>query len=1130
MKRIFTWFLCLVLCLGAIPGAYADPPEASGDTLRVGYSFFNGQFSPFLAETAYDQDAVDMTQIDLLTCDRTGAMVLKGIEGETHIYGTDSYTYYGPADLTITENADFTVYYDFTLRSDLKFSDGTPLTVDDVIFSMYVLADPTYSGTSTFFALPIQGMNDYRAGFDTLVNLLIQAGRDNTDFTYWTEAVQTAFWDAADQAALALAWDIVDYLVNNGYCEEGDIQGAAAKWGFDIADNTIESFVAALWDAYGNDIITMMNVERTTKTSLEYFPTLTDYTGIAVQTGESADSISGIQRIDDCHLRVVMTEINAMAIYQLGVSIVPMHYYGDAAKYDYAHNKFGFDKGDLRTVLTRNAQPMGAGLYRFVSYENGVIRYEANEHYYLGTPLTRYVEFVEGMSSVEAVVNGTVDIADPSFSGYTIDAITAANGNGELTGDTITTYTTDNLGYGYIGQNAINVSVGNDPASAASRALRKAFATEFAVYRDAAIQSYYGERATVIQYPISNSSWAAPRPGEEGFRTAFSLDRNGNEIYTAGMTEQQRYDAALQAALGFFEEAGYTVENGRLTAAPEGAKLEYTFWIPGDGSGDHPSFMIVDMASRALGTIGMNLIIHDLTNAAELWSGLDAIQLEMWAAAWGSTVDPDMTQIYFSDVANGPTTAEGKNPMGGPNQGGSNYEYCIADPDLDDNIKAALASTDQDYRRSLYKICLDIIMDWAVEIPTYQRQNAVIVSTQRVDISSLERLTTFYGWMSQVEKIRTASDSLPLQITGQPVDFTGALNETASFTVEAVGNGLTYQWQYKSLKDGKWYNTKTDGYDTPAMYIGVTAARDGMQFRCKVKDAAGSEVISDPATLHVLTGPTITSQPEDFTGPLNATASFTVAAEGTNLTYQWQYKSLKDGKWYNTKTAGCDTPTMSIAVTAARNGMQFRCKVTGSGGSVTSEPATLHMTAPAVVITSQPEDFTGAIGETASFTVEAQGEGLTYQWQYKSLKDGKWYDTKTAGYDTPTMSIAVTNSRNGMQFRCKVTGGGTTVTSDPATLRVGTVLAITSQPEDFIGSIGDMASFTVAAEGEGLTYQWQYKSLKDGRWYNTKVDGYDTPTMHIDVTNSRNGMQFRCKVMDAAGSTVISDPATLRVG
>ncbi len=370
-----------------------------------------------------------------------------------------------------------------------------------------------------------------------------------------------------------------------------------------------------------------------------------------------------------------------------------------------------------------------------------------------------------------------------------------------------------------------------------------------------------------------------------------------------------------------------------------------------------------------------------------------------------------------------------------------------------------------------------------------------------------------------------------LAIVTQPVDFTGALNETASFTVGAIGQGLIYQWQYKSLKDGKWYNTKTDGYDTPTMHIEVTAARSGMEFRCRITDAGGETVISDSAALHLAaTAPIITGQPADFTGAIGETASFTVAAEGTNLTYQWQYKSLKDGKWYNTKTAGCDTPTMSIAVTAARNGMQFRCKVTGSGGSVTSEPATLHMTAPAVVITSQPEDFTGPIGETASFTVEAQGEGLTYQWQYKSLKDGKWYDTKTAGYNTPTMSIAVTNNRNGMQFRCKVTGGGTTVTSDPATLRVGTVLAITSQPEDFIGSIGDTAAFTVEAQGDDLTYQWQYKSLKDGKWYNTKVDGYDTPTMHIDVTNSRNGMQFRCKVMDAAGSTVISDPATLRVG
>ncbi|MBR3423747.1 MAG: ABC transporter substrate-binding protein, partial [Clostridia bacterium] len=121
----------------------AEPTPAGEDkTLVVGYSPFSSKFSPFFSETAYDQDAYAMTQLGLLTSDRTGAIILKGIEGETKEYNGTDYTYYGPADLTITENEDGTVYYDFKLRDDLKFSDGEKLTVDDVIFSMYVLCDP----------------------------------------------------------------------------------------------------------------------------------------------------------------------------------------------------------------------------------------------------------------------------------------------------------------------------------------------------------------------------------------------------------------------------------------------------------------------------------------------------------------------------------------------------------------------------------------------------------------------------------------------------------------------------------------------------------------------------------------------------------------------------------------------------------------------------------------------------------------------------------------------------------------------------------------------------------------------------------------------------------------------------
>ena len=736
-------------------------PSANETTpLVVGYSPFNSKFSPFFSETAYDQDVQAMTQIGLLTSDRTGAIIQKGIEGETIEFNGTPYTYYGPADLVITENEDGTVYYDFTLRNDLVFSDGEPVTIDDVIFSMYVLCDPTYDGSSTLYAQPILGMDAYRSGMESLANLIIAAGRGEgyVENEFFTEDDYNAFWGAADEAVVALAQDITDYCMEN-YASYGavDVQSSAGLWGFSPAENTAESFAEALWAAYGDDVFTMIGTEKAGKGLDELFPTAGDFTGKGIQTGESATKIEGIQKIDDYNLRIVMTKVDAVAIYQLGVAICPMHYYGDASLYDYDNDSFGFPKGDLSIVRAKTTQPMGAGPYKFVKFENGVVYFEANENYFKGAPKIKHMNFLEttaDQDKLNGITTGTIDIGDPSFTNDNIKAIEATNSNGELTGDIITTNTVDNLGYGYIGQNAMNVNVNGEPASDASKALRKAFGTIFSVYRDVAIDSYYGDRAAVINYPISNTSWAAPRPADDGYKVAFSVDVDGNDIYTADMTAEQKYEAALQAALGWFEKAGYTVTDGKLTAAPKGAKLEYTFWIPGDGIGDHPAFMIVDEARKALETIGMTLVIKDLSNSSDLWDNLDAIQVEMWAAAWGATVDPDMYQIYYSDVANGPTKEPGKNPQGGPAQGGSNYEYCIADPELDQIILDARASTDQAYRKAMYKAALDIVVDWAVETPTYQRQNAVLFSTERVNMATMTPdITTFYGWASEIENI-----------------------------------------------------------------------------------------------------------------------------------------------------------------------------------------------------------------------------------------------------------------------------------------------------------------------------------------------------------------------------------------
>lgn len=769
MKRALALILSLVMCVGLFTacGEQKNPDgngggESKDTPLVVGYSAFNQKFSPFFSETEYDQDVWVMTSLGMLNSDRQGQIIMKGIEGETHNYNGTDYTYYGPADCEIVQKDDGTVDYNFKMREDLVFSDGEKVTIDDVIFSMYVLCDPTYDGNSTLYAAPIQGMAAYRAGMTTLAKALAAAGRDNADFTYWTEEQQTKFWDNFDKGLVPFAEGIVAACVEGGMNTEGDIAGAAANWGFDglAKDATIQDFAMAIGNQYGW-VFSAMEKEVGNTDALSTMmdaDVYNDYPTTGVKTGESADSITGIKKTGDYSMTVTLDKVDATAIYQLGVTIAPLHYYGDPAQFDAENNKFGFPKGDLSSVRAKTTEPMGAGPYKFLKYEDGVVYFEANENYFLGAPKTKYLNFQQCMSDddkLNGVITGTIDITDPTFSNDTVDAITKANNGSGVDGDKVTTDTVDNLGYGYLGMSAACVNVGGEPGSDASKNLRKAFATVFSVYRDVAIESYYGERASVINYPISNTSWAAPQPTDDGYKVAFSVDVNGNDIYTSGMSADERYAAALQAALGYFEAAGYTVTDGKLTAAPAGAKLEYELQIPADGSGDHPSFMMVSEAKKALETIGMNLIITDLSDSSGLWTGIDAHQVDMWCAAWGATVDPDMYQIYYSDVANCKgDLGTGKNPFGGAAQGGSNKMYCIADPELDNLIMTARESLDQSYRKTMYKACLDIVVDWAVEVPVYQRQNAIIFSTERVNMSTVTPdITTFYKWYSEIEKI-----------------------------------------------------------------------------------------------------------------------------------------------------------------------------------------------------------------------------------------------------------------------------------------------------------------------------------------------------------------------------------------
>ena len=764
-KAIMASLLASVMALSALAGC--SPKKAEDGTKAQGESGkaaegnndgsvvfaqdnFSSKFSPFFADTVPDQDVVNFVAYPLLTIDRSGAIIYKGIEGETKEYNGKEYTYKGISDLAVTENADGTVYYDFTIKDGVKFSDGKPLTADDVIFSMYVYADPTYDGSASFYSVPIQGMEEYRKGMEPLFKLILAAGEDNKDFSKWTEEQQTKFWADYKKAAEAFVKEIEDSLISSGSNKEGDSVAAfAANYGYEglKADATAMDFFNAMLAKYNGSVTDMSSAESAGKPFTELMESYKDY-AVGVETGNSAPNISGIQKTGDNTVRVITTKVDAQAIYQLAMLISPLHYYGDPAQYDYANNKFGFPKGDLSGVRAKTTQPLGAGPYVFEKYENGVVSMKANENYYLGAPKTKSlkVNYVAQPDRVNAVLTGTADVTNPSYTNEIADAIKKANSNGEISGDKIYTSAVDALGYGYIGINAHNVSVNNEPGSEASKNLRRAFATIFSVYRDLAVSSYYGDRASVINYPITNTSWAAPQPTDDGYQIAFSKDVKGEPIYTSGMSDEDKYAAAKKAALGFLEAAGYTVADGKITAAPAGAKMEYEVIIPGSGTGDHPSFMILTEAQKAFAEIGMKLTINDISNSADLWNKLQARQAEMWCAAWQATPDPDMFQIYYSDIANG-----GKNP------GGSNYQYQIEDADLDTMILQARESTDQEYRKTMYKACLDKIIDWSCEVPIYQRKEVTIFSAERIKVDTITPdISPFYKWYAEVENLQLA--------------------------------------------------------------------------------------------------------------------------------------------------------------------------------------------------------------------------------------------------------------------------------------------------------------------------------------------------------------------------------------
>ena len=288
----------------------------------------------------------------------------------------------------------------------------------------------------------------------------------------------------------------------------------------------------------------------------------------------------------------------------------------------------------------------------------------------------------------------------------------------------------------------------------------------------------------------------------------------------------------------------------------------------------------------------------------------------------------------------------------------------------------------------------------------------------------------------------------PVAINTQPTDESVCASDNVTLDVAAAGNNVTYQWQLDGVD--------ISGATSSSLTINGVGQNDLGDYTVIVSDAC-NDVTSSIASVGLNAATAISTQPTDETVCAGGNASFSVSANGSNLSYQWKL----DG----TNLSGETSPTLNVNGVSVGNAGNYTVEVSGDCGTETSAVAALTVNE-TTAITSQPADITACQGTSGTvFSVTASGSNLTYQW----FKEG----TALTGETAASLNLGQAAPSEAGDYTVEVTGDCGTETSAVATLTVNALTAITSQPSDETLCAGDDVTFSVAATGSNLSYQWK---------------------------------------------------------
>lgn len=696
--------------------------------LKIAVNESNHLYSPFTAEGDYDNLINSLTGVPVISSDRDGNPVLTGKSGRMIMHKGKYYGYRGAADITAVydEETDVT-QYGIHLRENMICPDGKALDADDLIFTLYVLLDPSYNGSIPLDTADILGAENYRMNSsiaDSITDEEIEAALEE-------EGVQALIHDeiivpviSSEFENVKTLYDDSSYVVyTDKYENPKDLMAYFYSINSEYDSTTADekTVLSDLAEMYGSNYKLLGSMVSGDDNYYYNDARACAVKYITEEKGGSSEipSVSGIKKDGKYTVNIdVKGTGDTIPSVLEKIIIAPLHYYGDEGKYSYSENRFGFEKGDISPVLSANAGlPFGAGAYSYKKAEGGTLILQGNEKYFKGAPLTEEIHIFSGTAqkAVSLVEDGTADIAFPESSAETVENIEAANKSIEK----LSPYFTEESGYGYIGLNAATVNINGEPASEESVSLRKALASVIAYYKDLSAGNYFGKSGITTDYPVIDDI-IIPYGGRD-YICPYSLDKNGEAIITVGMTEEEQLASLKAACIGYLEDAGYTFTDGQLNEAPEGGKTAFTAYVLGNGTGSHPAAKALGDASALLSEIGISLDVKDVADASIIWSAVSDGTHEIWAGAW----DESLSAVYSE-----------------------NSYYGINDNAVAE--KASEISTASEYKE-FYD---EIFSEWAVEIPCYLRESCTVFSSLRIDMASLpEAMTECYGWENEAEKI-----------------------------------------------------------------------------------------------------------------------------------------------------------------------------------------------------------------------------------------------------------------------------------------------------------------------------------------------------------------------------------------